>query len=246
MGDLIPLRVKLIESEKPILEVNEILMEKACLRVPLTELFAQYKVSPFELLRETKTRARRYKKDPVILKIEAMASDPRFSDRLKPSRTQFSLRKGELKCKVEGREILIPVVLEQSGLHSFKVEIQCETPDNGPIYRTDMVTVNVGPGKANPKLTRATFIEISTEKLKGALIHITPRNERGQLMGPGLAREFKAMVLKEELKIKVKDQLDRSYQVELPIPEKLRKIMKEKSLPLRISFRGKTVWNKGI
>lgn len=243
VGDFLPIRIDLTELKKPISKVNEILMETAHLHVPLPELFAEYRVSSYELRQKLNVgMVGKTQKGPIIQKIEAMASDPRFRERLKPSRNYLSLRKGELECKIEEKEILIPVLLKQPGLHTFKVAVQCETPENGPVHRTDMVSVNVGPGKADPKLSRVNLMGISAKNREGWLINVTPRNERGQLLGPGLGHEFKVIIGKKELEIEVEDRLDGTYQIELSQP---RTKAKRDHLPVNIMFRGRSVW-KGL
>lgn len=240
VGDLLPIKITLTESKKPILKPKEIIMETAHLSVPLADLLAKYEKTSYELRQITNVRACEYQRDPLALKIEAMASDPQFSERLKPLRDRLSLRKGDLECKIWERDIIIPVVLKKSGLHSFKVKVQCETPENGPIYRTDMISVNVGPGKVDPKLTRVTFVEVSTDKKKGVLVDVTPRTEKGQLLGPGLGYEIKAIVGKKESEIEVEDQLDGTYRIILSQPKK------EKPIPVEITFRGKPLWKGSL
>jgi hypothetical protein len=245
VGDILPIRITLAESKKPILRVNEILMEEAHLRIPLADLFAQYKVSSYELMQKANVSRSEHQKDPMLLKLEAMASDARFAERLKPARNRLSLKTGSLECKATEKEILIPVTLKQSGLHSFKVTVHCETPTSGPISRVDMVTVHVGPGKADPKKTSVSSMEISAKGLTGGLIHVTPRTENGQLLGPGFGYEIKAMVGKQSLEIKVTDQLDGTYQIDLLIPAKIRDKAKRKRLPVNILFQEETIW-KGL
>lgn len=242
VGDELPIRISLTELEKPILRPGEILVERAQLREPLPELLAQYRASSYELLQKASMRICEDKKDPIVSKIEAMASDPCFRERLTPSRDLLSLQKGDLECQIGEKEVVVPIALEQPGLHSFKVVIQFETPGSGPICRTDMVSVNVGPGKADSKLTGVTVMEFSKDKLKGALIHITPRNEKGQLLGPGLGHELKVIVEKKELEIEVEDQLDGTYRIELSQPKKARRKTKEESLPVIITFHGRPIW----
>jgi hypothetical protein len=238
--DLLPIRINLTELKEPIVKVNEILMEMVHLRVPLAELLAQYRVSFYELQKEIKKGRKQYRKDPVVAKLEAMASDPRFRKFLTPVRNQLSLQEGSLECKISEKEIFIPIALKQPGLHSFKVAIQCQTPGNGPICRTDMISVNVRPGKADPKQTRVSLTEISAKGLAGAMFHVTPKNKNGQLVGPGFGHEFKAMVGKQSLEFDIEDQLNGTYQIELLIPKKVQ--VKGKRTSVNIMFQGKLVW----
>ncbi|KJS18469.1 MAG: hypothetical protein VR69_00340 [Peptococcaceae bacterium BRH_c4b] len=143
MGDILPIKVQLTESHKPIVRVNEISMETAQLRIPPAELCARHKVSTYELACQTTGKRRRHKENLLVLKLRAMASDPAFKELLKPVRKQSSLLQGNLECMIREKEIVIPVHLEQPGLVSYKVTVNCGTPQSGPIYRTDMVSVCV-------------------------------------------------------------------------------------------------------
>lgn len=243
VGDILPLEIKFTDKDEPITRVNEIIMETAQLRVPLPELLAQHKMSSYEMLRMIKAGPSKYQKDPCLVKIEALALDPCFKERLKPVRTQHSLQKGELECTIGEKELIVPVNLKQAGLHSFKVEIQCETLESGPICRTDMVTVNVGPGKADPKLSKISVMKISTKKKKGALIRIVPRNKYGNLLGPGHGHELKAKIGRKKLDIDVVDQLDGTYQIELPVPRPRKKAKRES---VSITFGAWRVWKGEI
>lgn len=243
VGDLLPIKVTVLKKKKPIAIVpKEIVMEMKFLRVPLPELLAEYKVSPYELLQKMKTRTKKGPKNPLILKVKAMASDPHFQKRLIPYTKQLSLQEGDLECKIENEEVIIQVALEQPGLHSFKIKVRYESPENGPIYRTDMVSIIVGPGKADPEQTKINFMEISTDKLKGKIINITPRNKKGQLIGPGYNYEFKLQVGKKEFDVEFKDLLDGTYQIELPVSEKEMVKIKEKDLDVDITFHNNLIW----
>jgi hypothetical protein len=244
LGDILPIKIRLTESEEPVLRVNDIVMEEAHLRTPLAELLAQFKVSSYELMQKPRVRRGEHRTAPILLllKLEAMASDRRFSELLTPTRNELSLRKGSLQCKIGEEGLLVPVALEQSGLCSFKVTVHCDTEKNGPISRTDMVSVYVGPGKANPERTSVRPAEISVKGLTGAIVYITPRNGRGQLLGPGLGHEFTAMAGKQALEAEVSDPLDGTYEIELLIPKKVRTKAKEKRVPVDIGFQGAPIW----
>lgn len=143
VGDLLPIEIKLTELKEPILKVKEILVETAHLRVPLVKLLAEYEVK----LEPEELETGRYPKDPTLLKLAVMSTDPDYRERLTPVREELSLQKGSLECKVSKEGIFVPVALEQSGLNSFKVTVHCETPRGGPISRTDLVSVYVELGK---------------------------------------------------------------------------------------------------
>ena len=243
VGDLLPIKVTVLKKKKPIFIMpKELVIETKFLRVPLPELLAQYKVSPYELLKKSKISTKKVPKNLLILKLKAMTSDPHFQKHLMPYTKQFSLQEGDLECKIEKEEIFIPITLEQPGLHSFKIKARYESPETGPICRTDMVSIIVGPGKADPEQTKTNFMEISTDKLKGKIINITPRNKKGQLLGPGYSHELKLQVGKKEFDIEFKDLLDGTYQIELPVSEKEMVEIKEKDLDVDITFHNNLIW----
>ncbi len=243
VGDLLPIRIIVLNKKKPVFIMpKEIVIETKYFRVPLPELLAQYKVSPFELLKKSKISTKKVPKNLLILKLKAMTSDPHFQKHLIPYTKHLSLLRGDLECKIEKEEIFIPIALEQPGLHSFKIKVRYESPENGPICRTDMISLIVGPGKADPEQTKINFIETSTDKLKGKIINITPRNKKGQLLGPGYSYELKLQVGKKEFDIKIKDLLDGTYQIELPVSEKEMVEIKEKDLDVDITFHNNLIW----
>lgn len=141
VDEMLPIHIKLIAREKPITEVNNILMEAIHLRQPLEKLVAQYELPPTK--REVKRRPGMPCKDPVLQKLAAMQTDPSLIDRLKPVRTELSLKKGTLKCKTTEKEIVIPFALNQPGLCSFKITVQYKTRAEGPVHRIDYVSVHV-------------------------------------------------------------------------------------------------------
>jgi len=240
VGDLFPIKVSVLKKKKPIaIEPKEIVLEKKLLPTPLPELLAEYKVSPNELLQKTKTRSDKAPKNLLNLKLKAMTSDPQFQKRLMPYTKKYSLQEGDLEYKIEKEEIIIPVALEQPGLHTFKIKARYESPEDGPICRTDMISIIVSPGKADPEKTDIDFKEISTEELKGKIIDIIPRNKKGQLLGPGHSHEFKLQAGKKEFDVEFKDLLDGTYQIELPEKEMVE--IKEKDLD--ITFHNNLIWS---
>ncbi len=243
VGDILPIKVAVLKGKKPIVvKPKEIILEIKSLPVPLPELLAEYKVSVKELLQKTKTRIKKVPKNPLILKLNAMTSDPQFQKRLMPFTQRLSLQKGDFEFKIENKKTFIPIKLEQPGLHSFKITVRYEDPENGPICRTDMISIIVMPGKADPEQTKINFIEPSTDKLKGKIINITPRNKEGQLLGPGYSYEFKLQIGKKEFDVEFEDLLDGTYQIELPISEKEMVEIKEKELDVDITFHNNLIW----
>jgi hypothetical protein len=237
VGDILPIRLRLAELKRPITKVNEITMEMAHLRLPLTEILPEYRISHYELRKREKSGKSR--KEPLLLKLEALESDWRHREALKPVRTNLSMQKGSLECKINKEEIIIPVVLKQPGFCSFKIAIHCETAENGPVSRVDLVSVHVSAGSADPKQSRVSLFE-RTEGGPGAQLRIVPRSEKGHLLGPGLSHEFKAMLGKEPLALDVEDLLDGGYQLEFISMAKEQE--KAKRGPVRILFQNKLIW----
>jgi hypothetical protein len=246
VGDLLPLRISLTEIKEPAPRINDILVEVASLRMPLAQLFAEYKTSSSELLQWVSAKCSENQGDPMFLKLEKMSSDPYFSERLKPSRSLLSLQKGNLTCNINEKEILIPLALQYPGLSTFKITVQCETQRSGPINRTSMVAVWVHAGKVNREQSSVSCAGVKRGQLTGGLIHITPKNKSGQLLGPGMPESFKAFVGREIIDAEAKDLLNGTYQVELLIPKRIRARAKGRSLIARILFDQELVWEGAI
>ncbi|MFX1295653.1 MAG: redoxin domain-containing protein [Promethearchaeota archaeon] len=243
VGDLLTLKIKLLKDKKPIFILpRDIHLEIKYLPIPLPELLSEYKISPNELYQKTTIKTKSFPKNPLILKLNSLIFEPLFQKRLIPTRKQLSLQEGNLKCKIEKEEIFLPLILEQPGLHSFKIKTRFEDQKDGPIYRTTMVSIIVGPGEADPKYTKTNIIDIATEKLKGKIINITPRNKNGQLLGPGYSQNLKLLVDKKELDVNFNDLLDGTYQIELSESKKEILEIKEKSLKLYITFQKILIW----
>jgi hypothetical protein len=231
--------MKLTESKKPITRVTELVMETAEPRVPVAELMAEYKISRYELQKAMLGKRECVSPQAQIHeKLRAMEATPRFAELLIPTRKRFSLAKGSLECRISEGEITIPIALQQPGLHSFKLMVECETPENGPICRTDIVSVLVGAGHADPKNTNVTVVDATEKNLTGTLLYLTPRNERGQLLGPGKGHEIKASSEKRSLDIHVIDHLNGTYQIEIPTSKKAEK----QKVPVIVSLQGKLIW----
>jgi len=233
--DILPIKVAVLKGKKPIvLKPEDITIEMKSLPVPLPKLLAEYKVSVNELLQKMKKGAKKVPKNLLVLKLNAMTSDPQFQKRLIPSTKQISIQKGNHEVRIENGAIIIPIALEQPGLHTFNIKVRHEDSEAGPICRTDMISIIVLPGKANPDETKIDFIEPSTDKRNGKSIKIIPRNKKGQLLGPGYSNEFKLQVGKKESDVEFKDLLDGTYQIELPV--------KEEELDVDITFHNNLIW----
>ncbi len=243
VGDLLPIKVTVLNRKKPlVLKPKDITIEMKSLPEPLPELLAEYKVTVNELLQKMKKSIKKVPKNPLILKLNAMTSDPQFQKRLIPFTKQISIQEGNLKYEIENGGIMIPIALELPGLHSFNITVRYEDSETGPICRTDMISIIVIPGKADRDETKINFIEPSTDKLKGRIINITPRNKKGQLLGPGYSNEFKLQLGKKEFDVEFKDLLDGTYQIEPPISEKEMVGIKEKDLDVDITFHNNLIW----
>ena len=236
VGEFIPVHVKIVDSRTKFLTPTEIVIEKAVPRIPLADLLSRYKVSAFELRRKAKA----YQKDPLYMKIESLSVDPRYQELLRPERKLCSLRKKEIECEISPERFIVPIALEKPGLHSFKVEVLCESEENGPIHRVDMVTVNVGPGKVDPKQTKVVTMEYAREGRTGLYFAVTPKNGFGQMLGPGLEQEIAALVGRKEEEVGVQDNLDGTYSVTLLDPVKKRK----RPTPVTLRFSRQPIWKR--
>lgn len=242
VGDILPIRIRLAEAKKPITRVTEIVMETAEPRIPMAELLAQYKISRYEL--QKAMCGKRELASPQALiheKLRAMEETSRFARHLIPTRKLLSLTQGSLECKISEGEITIPVSLHKPGLHSFKITVHCETSESGPVCRTDIVSLLVGAGHVDQKMTNVAVVVVAEKSSTGTLLYLTPRNERGQLLGPGLGCEIKASSERKSLGIRVVDQLDGTYQVEIPLLGK-----GGKKVPVTVTLQGKPAWKGNI
>ena len=234
VGDIIPLQIQIEDARTKLLTPTEIVIEKAVPRVPLTELLSKYKVSSFEL----RHKAKAYQKDPLYMKIESLSRNPRYSSMLKPARKRLSLTQKELGCEINQKGFIVPMAVEKPGLHSYKIEVLCESKENGPIHRVDMVTLNVGSGKVDTKSSKVVSMSFSKEKRTGLYFKVTPKNVFGQMLGPGLSNEFTAVIGRSEQEVEVVDNLDGTYNVTFLDP--VRKSKGPRAVTLR--FSGQAIW----
>lgn len=243
VGDILPLRLKLSESKKPVTRVSEIVLETVKPRVPLASLLAEFNVSRYELERTALSRKAITNVGAHIdEKLRAMERDPRYAELLRPVREKLSLAEGELDCQIREGEITVPIALREPGLHSFKVTVHGETPGSGPICRADIVSVFVRVGDADPKRTSVNIVEVAEPGGTTAVMYLTPRNEEEQLLGPGLSQEIMAFRGQERLDIQVVDQLDGTYRVEMPAVKKGEK----RRETYAVTVKGKKVWKGTI
>jgi hypothetical protein len=155
-----------------------------------------------------------------------------------------SLKAGTLRSEIGDESIVIPVQLGQMGRHTYKMAVESELPEEGPISRTHLISVLVGSGKADPKKTTVSHVEVSAKGMKGVLVRITPKNSHSQFLGPGLAHEFETVVGKEKLGLEVEDLLDGGYRIESVLPAEKWATIEESGAPVRITFQGKLVWKR--
>jgi len=239
VGDILPLKMKVKESKEPVTRIAEIVMEHAEPRVPVAEILANYKVSLYELRRSMMCeRASEHTEALIHEKLQALEKNPKYRELLSPARKTFALSNGSLECRINEGEIIIPIAFKQPGLHSFKLTVQCETPESGPICRTEIVSVLVGAGPVDPKKSFINLSSISGKKAMGAILYLTPKTAEGKLLGPGLAGEIKATRESKSLAIKVTDHLDGTYQIEIPAFKKTAK----RKTPVTVRLQAKTVW----
>jgi len=241
VGDLLPVRIQLKDLKRLITRFNRVLINTACLPVPLQDMLAQYKYHDLARKGTKPKRKSEYSKNPFMLKLETMEVDQRFKKMIKPERKQLSFSKEKLKSYLKTEEIHIPIRLTQPGLHTFKVEIQADAPKGGPIQRVDLISVFVVPGHADPKHTQAITKEIAAGKMRGVSVQAIPRNSRGQLFGPGYAKEFKATAGKKAIRMDVQDLLNGSYEMSILLPEGEWAGMEERGEKPKLTFQGKVI-----
>jgi len=213
VGDILPLRVQLKEARSYLTTPSEIVLQKATLRVPLSEMLAQYQFQPAMVKTTTGTMARISSSVQLESKIRALETDVRFTGQLKQKVITQSLREGTLECAIEQNAILFPVRLTEPGLHTFRVNIRFDSPKNGPISRVSLVSVYVSPGAADPERSTVTMIPVGSGKTRSFTMLITPRNAAGQLIGPGRKADIGLLIGKEKPTYDIEDLLDGTYRV---------------------------------
>jgi cytochrome c biogenesis protein CcmG/thiol:disulfide interchange protein DsbE len=238
VGDILPLHIYIEEAGAIVVQPNELIIEKAILPVPISELLAKYKITPYAQLKQIKATRKTFELDPLEIKLEVLASSPQFQKLLQPVRKKFSLKEGTLNCEITENDIIIPISLTAPGLNTFRVISYFETKKNGPIQRVTMVSIHVEPGKVNPKRSIVKVIPILKDKRKGALVYVTPRNTAGHLLGPGHCNEFKIYFGKTKVEYRIDDQLDGTYRLEILPKRKLPR----KGQAVKIMFRDKPFW----
>lgn len=241
VGDIVPLRIRLKEAKHVLVQPSEIILEKIALRIPVPELLAQYKVTPYQLREKMRTSGRKYELDPLEMKLEALASDPRMQKQLQPLRKSFSLKEGTLDCEITDEEIILPIRLTEPGLNSFRIAVHFESEKNGPISRVSMAAIHVSPGKAASGKSTVKLFRVSLKEARSVLFHFTPRNAASQLLGPGLSDDFRVRLGRNKVECQVEDKLDGTYHVEVPLSKKL----PPKGQQISLIFKGQTAW-KGI
>jgi peroxiredoxin len=237
VGDILPLQFKLVEAKDLLTRVHALELETARLSVPIPELMAELPISPYEIEKKLPGGEFCFKKAPVLAKLQALTADPRYAHRFKPERLKQTLDQGDLKYHIGGQELTLPIMLDRTGFYSFKLTLQCDTEKNGPICRTDMVTVNVRPGKPDAKTSRMRIQEIDTKKKKGVQIRYTPRNRLGNLLGPGYEQKFKLAMGKRTMDAAVDDLLNGTYLIDLTTGAE-----KKKKEPVQLLFQKTVIW----
>jgi peroxiredoxin len=238
VGDILPIAVALQEQKKPLTAVREIAVETTFHRVPIAELLARVPVSALELPAPRKVGRLKYQKDPLALKLEAVANDPTLARLVKPARETLSMTQGTLACTIGDKAVTLAIPLRHVGLNTFKVCIHAESPGNGPVVRTDLVCVHVGPSKVDPASSKVAVAVVDSRTLKGPLLTVTPRSADGALIGPGFAGEFKALSRDKVIKAEVEDTLDGAYQITVPLQDDAKK----GQTAVTLIFQGKVLW----
>ncbi len=243
VGDIVPLAISLTAEKYALTDPIEIVLEHSTLPVPVTELVAEYRPNP-ELIKElTSVNCEKCKQNPLELKLESLARDPRMQDRLTPIYKSYSLSAGTLDCKIEEREVILPVTLAQPGLNNYRVTAQFRDKTGSIVSRTSMVSVHVDPGKADPKKSVVKPFSASIKGAKEIIVHVTPRNAANQLLGPGLsAEEFELKIGRSSHELQVEDMLDGSYRIKVPLGKKA----PAKSQQASLTLKGQPLWKGTI
>ncbi len=245
VGDILPIKINLRELGKPVLNFKEIKLETIQPKESLAELLADFRATRYELARDVIVASDKFESDPTLMKIRAMSKHPQYRHRLKPSRKTLSLKRDEFECGMSEKEIIVPIKLEKPGMASFKIDISGETSANGPINRSDMVSVFVKTGKIEPKKSDINIIEISSKKFPGVVINVTPRDKHNNLLGSGLSGSVEVISGGKKLERKIEDFIDGSYHIEVH-PPKPKKTGKAKLAPISVLFDGQTIWKGNV
>jgi hypothetical protein len=244
VGDYVPLRVLLQASKQPISKLRDIRLETAYLRLPVAEALSQFPFTSRDANDSGKKKAANRLKEKVL----AMQSDSRFRNLLRPVRDVNSLASGDLKCTIEDKAVVVPIRLSRPGLHTFKVDVFCEVGNNGPVARTDVISVMVGPGRPSKEHTVLKDLVIKDKDRLGVLAMISPKSEEGFLFGAGLTDEIEVKVSGHKHDVSITDLLDGTYHVEITRsrPTKSEAQADRKKTKVSILFQGVLLWETAL
>lgn len=242
VGDIVPLRIRLKETDHILVQPSEIILEKTTLRLPIPELLAEYKVTPYQLREKMRTSGGKYELNPLEMKLEALGSDPGMQKYLKPLQKSYSLKDGALDCEITDEEILLPIRMTEPGLNSFRITVHFESKKNGPISRVSMAAIHVSPGNADSDKSTVKLFQVSRKKERGILFHVVPRNATNNLLGLGLEEDFGVRIERNEIKCQVEDKLDGTYRIQVPLSKKL----STKGQEISLAFKGQPLWKGAI
>ncbi len=240
VGDYVPVNVLLNVSEQAVFKLHDIRLETAYPRVPVAEALSRFVFFPRSAVNSRVEPAAARLRE----KVAAMQANASFSSQLQSVREIRSLAGGDLKYNIENRCAVVPIKLSRPGLHTLKVEVFCEVEGNGPVARTDVVSIMVGPGKPSKQKTILRDLAVSEKDRSGVLAMITPRSESGFLFGAGLADEFDVKVSGHKCDVNISDLLDGSYHVEIArsLPAKPGVAADRKKTKISISFKDVLIW----
>lgn len=243
VGDYLPVRVLLQASGLPIVNLQDIRLETAYHRLSVSEAVSQFAYST----RDTDV-CRESVASRLENKIAAMQVDAKFRDLLRPVRSLKSLASGDLKCSIEDKSAVVPIKLSRPGLHTFKIDTFCEVEGNGPVARTDVVSVMVGPGRPSKEKTVLRDLVIKDKDRSGLLAIITPKSEAGFLFGAGLADKIDVKVSGNKHDVKITDLLDGTYHVEITRPQQTKpeSAVDRKKTKMSILFEGVLLWQTAL
>lgn len=240
VGDILPLKAVFKEFDHPVYKFNDICVEISRPRVPVTDLIASFKSSSFNLEDKVSPQL----KNPLVHKITAMSADKRFNTLMRPQRENLCMTNGELDCKIDNGNVLMPIELKQPGLHTFKVGVTCESEKNGPITRTVVASVIVGPGKVSTRKSKVAEVPFRLKNRQGVMLLVTPRSGSGFLIGPGFDDEFEVKSGRKKIKVEVEDLVNGTY--EIKITASLKKTATTRRNKLSLYFKGVLIWKKSI
>ncbi|HEX6096893.1 MAG TPA: VWA domain-containing protein [Thermoanaerobaculia bacterium] len=210
VGDIIPVTVRMPEQVKRITDVT---VETIRPRVPFAEMLSRSPIPRRELEEAAYaiSRTRRGSQALLAAKLRRIETDPQFRELVLPKRTKTSLGAGTLQCEQRERDLTIPIRATRTGILSYRLELLGESEEGGPVARTDYLSVFIKPGPPHQEHSKVEVIERARGG-PGPAIKVTPADEKGHLLGPGLSSEIEITGEARE-GVEVHDLLDGTYEI---------------------------------